>query len=216
MHRNLEPREMLLCSIPWKGTSQSPWSPLLTLFCQGWGRHRWKQWVAGSSYSVQELFTGQLILFCLQWLSLRRSRRSQACFTQPTDFMSLLFHEASRAQEIWKANKTNPPQRNLLRNPIRAIWAQRTQSSFPVKETSTLPKTTYCEVRVPLRKHRASVRLLDLFPKISVQVHYYFFCVFGSAAFEADHPHWNLLQEKIIAGWDVWNPQLACLEKMWI
>lgn len=216
MHRNLEPREMLLCSSPWKGSSQSPWSPLLTLFLgQGRGRHGWKQWVSGSSYSVQELFTGQLMLFCLQRLPLRRTRRSQGCFTQPTDFMSLLFQEASRAQEIWKANKTNPPQRNLLTNPIRATCAQRTQSSFTVKETSMLPETIYCEVRVPPLKHRASVRLLDVFPKVLVQVHYYFFCLLGSAAFEADHPHWDLLQE-IITGWDVRNQQSACFKEMWI
>lgn len=166
MHQNLKPREMLLCSSSWKGTSQSPWSPLLTFFpCQGWGRHGWKQWVTGSSYSVQELFPGQLILFCLQRLPLRKTRRSQGCFTQLTDLMSLLFQEASRAQEIWKANKTNPPQRNLLTNPIRAIWAQRTQSSFTVKETAMLPKTIYCEVRVPLLKHKGSFyQIVGCFP----------------------------------------------------
>lgn len=187
MHPNLKPREML-CSSPWKGTSQSPWFPFALPLPLSRVEKTWKQWVTGSSYSIQELFTGQLILFCLKWLPLRRTRGSQGCFTQLTDLMPLLFQEACRAQEIWKANKTNPPQRNLLTNPIRAIWAQRTQSSLTVKETSMLHQTIYYEVWVPLLKQRDSIRLLEVFPTVSIQVFYYFFCFLCSAIFQADHP----------------------------
>ena len=48
----------------------------------------------------------------------------------------------------------------------------------------------------PLPKHQASIRFLDVFPKVSVQVHFYFFCILGSAAFEVKCSHFNLLQEK--------------------
>lgn len=48
----------------------------------------------------------------------------------------------------------------------------------------------------PLPKHQASIRFSDVFPRVSVHVHFYFFCILGSAAFEVKCSHFSLLQEK--------------------
>lgn len=51
---------------------------------------------------------------------------------------------------------------------------------------------------VPLRKCRTSDhQVLDIFPKVSDPVHYHFLLSVGSAAFEVNRSHVNLLQENI-------------------